>query len=388
MVPARLSSFVNLSFSPLEPGNFYKRVYLLLRNQAPQVVGLPSLATPFAAPPFPARRYTSHPSSVLPLQVIHLYGSGYTEKRRPMPITPAFVSDYQIRELRGGQRMAPEELLELNQQKAAGEVEEEEMATYVEPTSEAVLMRGLFRGSMWAQGAVALEDEWLDFGAGSRLRIGEQVTRRHHHRHSHLLHLPFPSTSIPPHLSRLRIGEQKSVRLFNRTNGKMAVQWVVPDAYAGEAGAVFAVTPLQVTGPATPTSSRPATPTSHTTSRAVTPLQTDILPKSSATFKVQFRPNADGQYYAQTLEAFCSFKSMRTFRLVTEESFALPWCLSLSACGHTFAAGGEHFIPKSLLSHRRLTFPACHAGDAAYQTVSLMHDSNTPRPPVSPSSHS
>lgn len=120
----------------------------------------------------------------------------------------------------------------------------------------------------------------------------------------------------------------------------------------------------------------------------MTPLQTDILPKSSATFKVQFRPNADGQYYAQTLEAFCSFKSMRTFRLVTEESFALPWCLSLSACGHTFAPGGEHFIPKSLLSHRRLTFPACHAGDAAYQTVSLMHDSNTPRPPVSPSSHS
>ena len=92
--------------------------------------------------------------------------------------------------------MAPEELLELNQQKAAGEVEEEEMTTYVEPTSEAVLMRGLFRGSMWAQGAVALEDEWLDFGAGSRLRIGEQVTRRHH-RHSHLLHFPFTSTSIP-----------------------------------------------------------------------------------------------------------------------------------------------------------------------------------------------
>ena len=112
----------------------------------------------------------------------------------------------------------------------------------------------------------------------------------------------------------------------------------------------------------------------------MTPLQTDILPKSSATFKVQFRPNADGQYYAQTLEAFCSFKSMRTFRLVTEESFALPWCLSLSACGHTFVAGGEHFIPKSLLSHRRLTFPACHAGDAAYQTVSLKTDSNTQRP--------
>ena len=33
VVPARLSSFVNLSFSPLEPGNFYKRVYLLLRSK-------------------------------------------------------------------------------------------------------------------------------------------------------------------------------------------------------------------------------------------------------------------------------------------------------------------------------------------------------------------
>lgn len=226
MVPARLSSFVNLSFSPLEPGNFYKRVYLLLRNQAPQVMGLPSLATPCPAPPFPARRYTSQPSSV-PLQVIHLYGSGYTEKRRPMPITPAFVSDYQIRELRGGQRMAPEELLELNQQKAAGEVEEEEMPTYVEPTSEAVLMRGLFRGSMWAQGAVALEDEWLDFGAGSRLRIGEQVTRRHRHRHSHLLHLhlhlPSTSTSIP-HLSSPAFGSASRNRSASST--ALTVRWL------------------------------------------------------------------------------------------------------------------------------------------------------------------
>ena len=150
---------------------------------------------------------------------------------------------------------------------------------------------------------------------------------------------------------------------------------VVPDAYAGEAGAVFADAaadghPSKVVGDV-----QGAVPPERDVLR-VTPIHTRI-PHS----QVQFRPNADGQYYAQTLEAFCSFKSMRTFRLVTEESFALPWCLSLSACGHTFAPGGEHFIPKSLLSHRRLTFPACHAGDAAYQTVSLKTDSNTQRPP-------
>ena len=199
--------------------NFYNRVsfYCAQRRRwcprAPLVVRQPSFSP---LPPVAIPRHTTR----FPLQVIHLYGSGYTEKRRPMPITPP--SSPTTRSASWGRATdGPEELLELNQQKAAGEVEEEEMPTYVEPTSEAVLMRGLFRGSMWAQGAVALEDEWLDFGAGSRLRIGEQVTRRHHHRHSHLLHLPSPPP--PPLTSSPAFGSASRSRSASST--ALTVRW-------------------------------------------------------------------------------------------------------------------------------------------------------------------
>ena len=40
VLPPHLSAYVNFSFSPLEPGNYYRRVYVLLRNAAPLVVGL------------------------------------------------------------------------------------------------------------------------------------------------------------------------------------------------------------------------------------------------------------------------------------------------------------------------------------------------------------
>ena len=49
------------------------------------------------------------------------------------------------------------------------------------------------------------------------------------------------------------------------------------------------------------------------------------------------------------------FKAMRTFRLVSETNFALPWCLSLTATGDSFAQGAEQFIARGLLSHRLLT---------------------------------
>ena len=69
---------------------------------------------------------------------------------------------------------------------------------------------------------------------------------------------------------------------------------------------------------------------------------------------------------------------MRTFRLVTDDNFALPWCLTLSCCGHTFPPGVEQFIPKAVLSHRQLTFPAIHIGDSGYQTISIKNDNDTP----------
>ena len=74
----RVSSYVNLSFSPLEPGNYYRRVYVLLRNAAPLVVDL--------------------------------IGSGYTDKRRPAPLQPKHIEDYWRREQLGLHKLTPEEM--------------------------------------------------------------------------------------------------------------------------------------------------------------------------------------------------------------------------------------------------------------------------------------
>ena len=302
----RQPTYINFTFSPEEPGNYYKRLYVLLLNASPIAVDL--------------------------------IGSGYTDKRRPLPIQPRFVSEYLAREARGLHRMSPEELQQRFDARMAAyergepidddddalmspDINSSELTTSLEPSSEQALMRGLFRGSAWRSGAVHLEEEYVDFGQGSRLR---------------------PS-------------EPKVVRLTNRTNGKLAVQWVVPTGYVNGS-------PKDQKAPVF----------------AMTPSSCDLQPHATATFKLQFRPQSDQQYYVQNLECICAFKSMRTFRLVSDANFALPWCLTLTASGDSFAVGSEQFIPRGILSHRLLTFPAVHVGDASYQTISIKNDNDTP----------
>jgi len=69
VLPAGLSGFVNLHFSPDEPGNYYKRVHVLFANRAPLV--------------------------------IDVLGTGYTDKRRPMTLALKDVRGYLARERRG-----------------------------------------------------------------------------------------------------------------------------------------------------------------------------------------------------------------------------------------------------------------------------------------------
>ena len=92
----------------------------------------------------------------------------------------------------------------------------------------------------------------------------------------------------------------------------------------------------------------------------------DVAPESTATFKVHFLPRSDSQHYFQRLECVASFKSMRSFRLVSEDNFVPPWSLAVGAHGHTFAPGASRFIAQPLLSHPVLSFPVCHVGETGY----------------------
>lgn len=68
---------------------------------------------------------------------------------------------------------------------------------------------------------------------------------------------------------------------------------------------------------------------------------TDILPKSTVDFRVNFRPTMDNQIYGAQLECFVYFKSMRNFRLVNEETFTPPWCLTPLVTGYVEQGVGD-----------------------------------------------
>ena len=66
----------------------------------------------------------------------------------------------------------------------------------------------------------------------------------------------------------------------------------------------------------------------------VTPKLTDIPAKSTAEFRVHFRPQVDNSFYGAQLECYVSFKSMRSFRLVNEDTFTPSFCLTPMVAGY------------------------------------------------------
>ena len=87
------------------------------------------------------------------------------------------------------------------------------------------------------------------------------------------------------------------------------------------------------------------------------PESADLRPGQAQQFRVSFRPSKDNTYYSRQLECFAYVKSMRSFRLVTEENFTPPWTSTIWAHGHTFGATPA-FMPKCAFSSRgsRLMF--------------------------------
>eukprot|EP00755_Sulcionema_specki_P030874 Sspe_Gene.18719::Locus_6766_Transcript_1_1_Confidence_1.000_Length_5890::g.18719::m.18719 len=110
----------------------------------------------------------------------------------------------------------------------------------------------------------------------------------------------------------------------------------------------------------------------------VTPATQDVPPFGSAAFTIRVHPTAPGaSYYMSTLECYVNFKTMRSFRLATDENITPPVCLHLPCLAHTFHTE-NHFPAKLSLSTTKVSFPAVHAGGRAFQTILLHNEGNTP----------
>lgn len=298
VIPPLLSTFVTIVFRPEKCLNYYRRVFCLIRDQSPLFVDM--------------------------------VGTGHDEKVHPMPLTQKHVDAYRNRPDHV-QKMGPTELDEYIARNGGfdptDETKEAEAALFgtVSRSGEATLgeldvQRQYFVPATDPSLEVALHEELLDFGAGSRTRSGER----------------------------------KVVHLRNNTRAKVTVVWHMP----------------------------PSVDPDDEVDWDVSPATADIAPGKTIEFRVAFRPSQDNFYYSQDIEAHVFYKSNRTFRLVNHASFTPPWCLPLRVLGHTFGDSAEQFLPKVAISlvgsPPALDFPPCHLGDQVYQTFQLTNSSDTP----------
>ncbi|RKP21000.1 hypothetical protein ROZALSC1DRAFT_27569, partial [Rozella allomycis CSF55] len=108
----------------------------------------------------------------------------------------------------------------------------------------------------------------------------------------------------------------------------------------------------------------------------IQPDTADINAKSSYEFRVSFRPSDDDRFYGQHIDGYACFKSMRSFRLVNEETFTPPIHLSPYISGNTFSKG-DSFIPKISFNQNFLEFPSCMVGEQIYKSINVTNTGDT-----------
>ncbi|KAJ3182506.1 hypothetical protein HDU85_002604 [Gaertneriomyces sp. JEL0708] len=286
---------LTVKFTPKEPINYWRRMYCLVEHQD----GL----------------------------TLDLLGTCYDDRRRPASLIYKHIENWYARKEAGLWRYSPEQLEEmmkngdidcddgvLTWSQAQEKSRNEMKLTVRDSTYDEYQVASEFFYENGPDEPVALLDSYVDFGS----------------------------------CSRYRVIEARTVRIHNRTKGKMSCVWVQGDEETDEP--VFTVTPAV----------------------------SDIPPNSTTEFRVAFRPNMDNSIYGSQLECFVYYKSMRNFRLVNEDTFTPPWCLTPMVTGNTFPPTQSFFIPKVSFNALRLDFPSCHVDKSVYRTVRVSNTGDTP----------
>jgi hypothetical protein len=283
------SANVDIRFKSRVPGNFYRRIFILIKNQGPLYLDLIATA----------------------------YHQNQDQVPRPMPLQQKHVDAWRRRQLTSH---TPHALAIMDSENC-------------HPVAE--IWNEFFLEEIDSRREVYVQEAEIDFGT------------------------PAPTG----------IGEYKTITLCNNTDVKVTAMFVVPpDNYQEQpegSGEIKMTTLGPVLQP-------------METCFKVFPDRGDILPRSTTTFKVAFRPSYENAYYSQSLEAFVFPKTQRNFRLVTDENFCPPLCVTPVCSGNTFPPGMEAFTPKLRVPNTRINFPACYVKDKAYQVVEMYNDADTP----------
>lgn len=254
---------------------------------------------------------------------IDLFGTCHTEQVKPAVLQKKHLDHYQIHVSRGLSRIPPEQLNELletrrlllDEEGTLMFPENSSSSNILQPVTELAPMQELFCHASIGETTVVIPHVSLDVHNADFGRLQDP-----------------------------KAVEQKTVNITNHTKGKISCVWMK------DAKGIFSVSPEEC----------------------------DILPLKTASFRLTFRPNAGNQFFSADLECYAFYKSMRDYRLVEDSTLCPPWCLSLSATGHTFTLGTETFIPRSQWDTNHLVFPAVTADRASFRTLLLTNTGHNP----------
>lgn len=269
------------------------------------------------------RRLTCLVQNQDPLYV-DLFGTCHTEQVKPAVLQKKHLDRYHIHVGRGFSKISPEQLNEDLRTNKLQLDEEGALMALEHSTSSRELLPSVHELS-------PMEEFFCHASVGETTAIVPHVSLDVHHT-------DFGQLLDP------KAVEQKTVNITNHTKGKITCMWMK------DTKGIFSVSPDEA----------------------------DILPLKTASFRVTFRPNAANQFFSADLECYAFYKSMRDYRLVEDTTLCPPWCLSLSATGHTFAMGTETFIPRSQWDVKQLVFPATTVDGMSYRTLLLSNNGQNP----------
>ena len=335
-IGAKTSMNVKITFAPDAPVNYLKRLYLL----------------------------TSHADSAL---ILDVFGTAFTSKTRPAPFNARGVQLYFSKVERGLGCLPPSEL-----ERLLGMLREGIDATTEKDASAMVALTDVLSS---APGQVGT-DTPLTAGSTSKSNAASAAGAAKARRKAQLA-MVFPGErsrgmypfAIDTPLITIRHEnrrEPQTVVIRNTSSAKATANWSLPvDARVQGAARKDG----KAVGSSLDASSDMAS------FWRISPSSADIAPNSTATFQVSLDPNAPPASFGCFLECFVTYKTMRSFRLVTDDSFIPSQCLLLQ-CTH-LAPYRENGPTPHVQLPTAVAFPPCEEGKSVYQVLDLHNSGNT-----------
>ncbi|XP_077997157.1 cilia- and flagella-associated protein 65-like [Glandiceps talaboti] len=254
---------------------------------------------------------------------VDLIGTCHAEQVKPGVLQPKHLLNYRVHVSRGFSLFPPEQLNELLKE---GKLQLDPEGRLMMQQAESV------EEYLQAPEPIPAMHEFFDDG--------------HYSDKPHTTpHVTLDTNSIDfGQCMNLRLIEPQTVNVTNHTKGKITINWM----------------------------------TSTSNTFFVTPATCDIPPLKTFSFQVTFKPNVPNQFFGAELECYASYKSMRDYRLVQDETFCPPWCLTLNTIGHTFQPGNETFLPRFNFDSQKLVLPAIDTKETVFRTLLLSNSGTTP----------